>query len=232
MSGTTITIPTKDGKYTGYLAAPKSGSGPGIVMVQEIFGVNESMRTIADNFAKEGFTVLVPDLFWRFEPNIQLGYQGKDRDQAFDYYKRFDVKQGVADLGDAIDALRSRKECNGKIAILGFCLGGKLAYLTAAHYPVDAAVAFYGGGIQDHLDVAKDIKIPILFHFGDQDDSIPLHKVEKIKDSFKNHKTAEIHVYPGAGHAFYNHARDSFHKPSAAQAHAHTLKFLRHHLGG
>ncbi len=228
MSTQTISIQTTDNEtFSGYLSPAKNGSGTGIVLVQEIFGVNKGIREAADRFAADGYTVLAPDLFWRFKPNLELTYQGQDLEDAFDYYHRFDVKKGVSDLGQAIRTLRQHPLCNGKVVILGFCLGGKLAYLTAAEYAVNAVVAFYGGGIADHLDLAKTITCPVLMHFGEQDEMIPAEQIDAIRAAFADRPDVEIETYPGVGHAFYNHARPSYNASAAALAHQKTLAFLK-----
>lgn len=213
--------------FSGYLAPAKTGKGPGIVLVQEIFGVNQGIREAADRFAKDGYTVLAPDLFWRFKPNVELTEEGQDLEEAYDYYHRFDVKQGVSDLGQAVKTLRQHPACNGRVAILGFCLGGKLAYLTAAEQVVNAAVAFYGGGIAEHLDLAKKITCPLLMHFGEKDEMITAEQVEDIRAAFANHKDVEIETYPGVGHAFYNHRRASYNASAAELAHQKTVSFLK-----
>lgn len=227
MHDNTLILSTPEGEtFSGYLATAASGSGPGIVMVQEIFGVNPSIREAADRFAAEGYTVLAPDLFWRFQPNLQLGYAGPDLEQAFDYYHRFNIEQGVSDIGQAVAALRQHPACNGKVAVLGFCLGGKLAFLTAAQYPLDAMVAFYGGGIASHLELASNIHCPVLMHFGQDDEMIPAEQTEQIQAAFAQRANAAINVYPNVGHAFYNHHRASYNPQAAELVHNQTLDFL------
>src|SRR6202165_2276613 len=139
VAGQWIDIAAADGgTFKGYLTVPASGSGPGILLLQEIFGVNSSMREVADYYAEEGYVVLAPDLFWRIKPGIELGYSDEDFKTALDYYGRFDAAQAIRDAGDALKTLRANAACNGKAGALGFCLGGKLAYLAAARLPVDA----------------------------------------------------------------------------------------------
>lgn len=228
---TTIPIQSQEGQnFTGYLSQPSETKGPGIVLIQEIFGINNSIRTVADRFANQGYTVLAPDIFWRIKPGIELSYQAADMEQAFDYYHRFDVKNGVADLGEAVKTLRNHATCQGKVATLGFCLGGKLSYLTAAHHNVDAAVAFYGGGIAEHLDEAKNIQCPILMHFGAKDEMIPEDQIEAIRAAFQHHDNAEIYVYDHVGHAFYNQDRSTYNPAAAELAHQRTIAFLRKYL--
>src|SRR5216684_1926139 len=138
VAGQWIDIAAADGgTFKGYLTVPASGSGPGILLLQEIFGVNSSMREVADYYAEEGYVVLAPDLFWRLEPGIELGYSEADFNKAFGYYQRFDANQSIKDAADALKVLRARSECVGKVGALGFCLGGKLAYLAAARPDVE-----------------------------------------------------------------------------------------------
>src|SRR5580704_9083284 len=126
MSGSTISIASADGgTFSGYLATPESGSGPGLILLQEIFGVNQHIRDLADIYAEEGYLVLAPDLFWRMSPGTQLGYSGPDLGRAMDYYQRFDVDRAILDIGDTVAALRANPACDGKVGAIGFCLGGK-----------------------------------------------------------------------------------------------------------
>src|ERR1700758_5829252 len=120
MKGSYITVTAKDGgTFKAYLAKPAKGSGPGIVLLQEIFGINQYMRDVADYYAEEGYVVLAPDLFWRLEPGIELGYSEADFNKAFGYYQRFDANQSIKDAADALKVLRARKECVGKVGALG-----------------------------------------------------------------------------------------------------------------
>jgi len=228
MAYSTLSIRTTQNEiFSGYLAPAKNGKGPGIVMVQEIFGINKGIREAADRFAKDGYTVLAPDLFWRFKPNIELTETGEDLAEAYDYYHRFNVEQGISDLTQAVKTLRQHPACDGKVAILGFCLGGKLAYLTAAQQVANAAVAFYGAGIVNHLNLAKTIRCPLLMHFAEKDESISADQVEAICTAFTGRKEVEIEVYPGVGHAFYNHTRAAYDASAAELAHQKTVEFLK-----
>ena len=178
-----ITLKTaQEETFSGYLSCSAQQTSPGIVLIQEIFGVNASIRKVADQFAEAGYVVLAPDLFWRLKPNVDLCYTGKDMEEAFDYYQRFDVDQGVSDIAQVVDILRQHSSCNGKVAVMGFCLGGKISYLTAARHKVDAAVPFYGGGIVDHLDEANNIHCPMLMHFGKEDEMIRILELQFDSD--------------------------------------------------
>jgi carboxymethylenebutenolidase len=220
------------GTFKGYLAVPDSGRGPGLLIEQEVFGINASLRAVADLYAEEGYVCLVPDLFWRMEPGVDLGYNEADFAKALDFYGRFDVDQGVVDIGDALKALRARPECTGKVAAMGFCLGGKLAYLTATRHDVDAAVSFYGVGIEESLDESSNISCPVLMHFAGADSYVPPEAVDAVKAHFAGNNDIKIHVYPAVDHAFYNLARkEVYHRPSAMMAHSRTISLLHDVMG-
>ena len=211
--------------FAGYLALPSGGSGPGLVLWQEIFGVNEHIRAVAEQYALDGFVVLAPDIFWRQAPRVELGYDGADRDRAMVLMKAHAAADALGDIGAAVAALRARPEVTGRVGTFGYCLGGRLAYLAAATTGVDAAVAFYGGGIHGQLDRAAAITCPVQFHYAEHDDNIPLDAVERVRAAMAG-KDAEVHIYPGAHHGFNCWARASYHAPSAALAHGRALTFL------
>jgi carboxymethylenebutenolidase len=214
----------------GYLALPPAGHGPGLVLWQEIFGVNAHIRAVAEQYALDGFVVLAPDTFWRQAPRVELGYDGDDRSQAMALMKGYAAADALADIQASVAALRDRPEVAGaKVGSIGYCMGGRLAYLAAATAGVDAAVAYYGGGIQGQLDRAASITCPVQFHYAEQDDNIPLDAVERVRTAMAD-KGAEVHIYPGAHHGFNCWARGSYHAPSAALAHGRSLVFLAQHL--
>lgn len=218
------------GRFQGYLALPPAGKGPGIVLIQEIFGVNAHIRGVAEQYAQDGYVVLAPDVFWRQQPRVELGYAGADMEKAMQLMQHADLDQTVGDIGAAAKALRALPEVTGKIAAIGYCFGGKLAYLAAAQGSVDAAVAYYGGGIDQHLDKADAIHVPMLFHFGGKDSHIPPVSVDKIASRFAQRDNAAVHVYPAADHGFNCWSRGSYHPHSAALAHGRSLVFLGEQL--
>jgi carboxymethylenebutenolidase len=212
--------------FGGHLALPPAGRGPGLVLFQEIFGVNAHIRAVAEQYALDGFVVLAPDVFWRQAPRVELGYEGDDRQRAFGLMQGYGSADALADIGAAVQALRARPETAGaRLGAFGYCMGGRLAYLAAASAGVDAAVAFYGGGIHGQLDLAAAVACPIQFHYAERDDHIPPGAVESVRRAFAG-KPAEVHVYPGAQHGFNCWARASYHAPSAALAHGRALAFL------
>lgn len=232
MKGKYITVTAADGgQFKAYLSEPEQGSGPGIVVLQEIFGVNGHMRDVADYYAEEGYVVLVPDLFWRLEPGVDLGYEGADREKAFDLYQKFDVDQGVADITATVDTLRALPNCAGKVGAIGFCLGGALAYLAAARSGLDCAIGYYGVGIEKMLDQAGDIACPLTLHFGELDQFSPPEAIEAIRGAFAGRQDAEIHVYPGADHGFNCTERPAYDRPSAWMAHSRSIALFRRVMG-
>lgn len=235
MTGSYIDITAADGgTFRGYLAVPASGSGPGLVLAQEIFGVNQSMRWTADYFAEEGYTVLVPDLFWRLEPGVDLKPEPASAEKGLALLGRFDIDTGVRDIAAAVETLRARPEVasgGGKVGVLGFCLGGRLAYLAAARTDVDVAVAFYGVGIENHLEEAKFVACPLQLHFAGDDAHVPAAAVETIRGALGGIEGAEVHVYPNVGHGFYHPHRREYSRPAAWMAHGRTIAALRRAMG-
>jgi carboxymethylenebutenolidase len=212
--------------FAGYLALPPAGRGPGLVLFQEIFGVNAHIRAVADQYAADGFVVLAPDVFWRQAPRVELGYEGADRERALALMQGYTLDQSLADIAAGVKALRARPEVGGaKVGALGYCMGGRLAYLAAATAGVDAAAPFYGGGIHLQLERAAAIRCPVQFHFAERDDHIPLSAVDAVRAAMAG-KSAEVHVYPGAMHGFNCWARASYHAPSAALSHGRATAFL------
>ena len=232
MSVTTqwIEITSAEGTFGAYLAIPHTLKGPGIVLIQEIFGVNEHIRSVAEQYAADGYLVIAPDLFWRNGHRIELGYDEAGWKHAVELMNATDRYKAQADIKLAIDALKAQPGLDGRIASIGFCFGGMLSYNTAANGFVDVAIAYYGGGIQNQLDRAGEIKVPLLMHFGEQDSHIPLEAVEKIAERFENNDNVEIVVYPQAEHGFNCSHRDSYNQRAAAEAHGNTLIFLGQEL--
>jgi len=230
MPGTYVDVAAKDGgSFRAYLAVPECGTGPGIVLLQEIFGINAYMRSIADAYAEEGYVVLAPDLFWRLEPGVEL--DDSQHDRAFELYGKFDVPKAVDDIAATVAALRARPECSGKIGALGFCLGGKLAFLAAAHASVDAAVAYYGVGIEGDLAATASIRCPTVMHFGAGDDYIPAAAREAIGVAFAGRPDFEMYVYEGAGHAFARPGSSGYNKPASMMAHSRTIALFHRVMG-
>jgi carboxymethylenebutenolidase len=232
MAGTWIDITAADGgKFKAYVAVPKGGQGPGIVLCQEIFGINGFIREVADYYAEEGYTVVAPDLFWRIQPGIELGYTEQDWQKAFELFQKFDTDKGMGDITATVKAMRAMPQVAGKIGALGFCLGGRLAYLATARSGVDCAVGYYGVTIDQYLGEADKIKVPLVLHFAANDKYAPPEAVAKIKTALASHAGAEIYVYPGVDHAFARTGGMHYDKPSALMAHHRSIALFHGAMG-
>jgi carboxymethylenebutenolidase len=233
MAGKNITIKASDGGTFGaYLALPKRKSrGPGILVIQEIFGVNKVMRDLADGFAAQGYVALCPDLFWRQEPGIQLTDKSEaEWQRAFQLFQGFNVDLGMADLVASLDVLRAHPACNGRVGAVGYCLGGKLAYLMAARTACDAAVGYYGVGIEGALDEARKIDRPLLLHIAALDKFCPPEAQKAVIAGLKGKKGVATHVYPGVDHAFARQGGEHYSAKAAKLANDRTAAFFKKHL--
>ncbi len=220
-----ITLSSPDGEFSAYLTGD---TGPGIVLAQEIFGVNDVMRETADQFAKQGYKVICPDLFWRQEPGIQITDKTeKDWEKAFSLYQGFDEDKGIEDLKLALNFLRDQG-CK-KVGSVGYCLGGKLSYLMATRSNADCNVSYYGVGIDAALSEADNIKNPLILHIAEEDGFVDKAAQEKIKQSLtSNHIT--IHSYTGVDHAFARIEGINFDEKAAQSANERTSTFFEEHL--
>ncbi|ALL68427.1 Dienelactone hydrolase [Paraburkholderia caribensis MBA4] len=224
-----IDIPAHDGgHFQGYLALPPGGTGPGLLVLQEIFGVNAHIRGVAEQYAAQGYVVLAPDLFWRTSPRLEIGYHGVERVRANELYDQMDKDLALADVSSAAAQLRTLPEIRGKVAAVGFCLGGWLTYAAAAAHVIDIGVSYYGGGIQDALHLADDIVAPMQFHFGEIDPHVPITIASQLRTAFEG-RDAEVHTYPEADHGFNCWERETYHPASATLAHERALRFLDQH---
>jgi carboxymethylenebutenolidase len=224
-----ITIKAKDG---GSFMAYQAGSGkPGLVLIQEIFGVNKVMRDLADGYAKQGYTVLCPDLFWRQEPGIQITDKTEaEWAKAFELFKGFNQQKGVEDLIATLDHLRTLPGAS-KAGCVGYCLGGQLAYLMATRSTVDCSVSYYGVGIDGLLDEADKIKKPLLMHVAEKDRFVPKEAQAKVKERLGKNPNVTIHSYPGQDHAFARVGGEHYNKDAADLANKRTAEFLKKNLG-
>lgn len=226
-------IPTGDGTMDAYVARPAASRAPGIVLLQEIFGVNAAMRAKADDLAAAGYAVAVPDLFWRLQPRVDLGYSEPERQQGFGLMQKFDAARGVADTVATASWLAAQPFGNGKVAFVGFCLGGKIALLAGARYADTAAViSFYGVRLDQNLAELAALRAPFQFHVGDRDSHIPSATVEVLRRATAGRADREIHVYPGAQHGFFNRLRGEVYDATAAeQANGRMLAVLQRMVG-
>jgi carboxymethylenebutenolidase len=228
----TETARTADGgSLPCHVALPASGRGPGLLVVQEIFGVNEYIKGRAATLADLGYVALAPDLYWRLGRDVAIPHDEAGLQRAFGYMQRLDEPLAIQDAAAAVDLLRGLPEVSGGVGVVGFCLGGRIGYHVTARSHPDAAVLYYGSGTADALDLAPEIGCPVLFHFGGDDAYLPADQVERIRRAFAGREDVEIDVQPGAGHAFDNYLAPMFHVPAAREAAWHlTEDFLRRRL--
>ena len=220
--GESIDLQASDGHRLGaYRAVPSGTPKGGIVIVQEIFGLNSHVRGVCDGYAGDGYAVVGPALFDRVEPGVELGYQGDDVTRGRELRGALGWDQPLLDIRSAMDALAGA----GKIAVIGYCWGGSLAWLSATRLGVDAAVCYYGGQIVDFVDETPTC--PVMLHFGETDAHITPEHVETIRNK---HADLSLFTYP-AGHGFNCEQRADYHEESAALARSRTLEFLEKHIG-
>ncbi len=232
MNGHQVTIASHDGaSFGGYISLPPSGSGPGLLVLQEIFGVNAHIRSVADRWAAEGYVALAPDIFWRIERGVELPYTPEGIAQGRALRQKLDLGLALEDIRSALAALLARPEQSGGAAVVGYCFGGLLAYLTAARCDVDAAISYYGGGIETRLDEAGSIRCPIIFHYGEKDAAIPASAREATRKAMAAHGRAEFYVYAEAQHGFNCDQRASFCPFAAQLARSRSIGLLRSTIG-
>ncbi|MEU0532866.1 dienelactone hydrolase family protein [Amycolatopsis tolypomycina] len=210
---------------------PPSGRGPGLVLIQEIFGLDDYLRSVAADLAASGYVVAVPELFWRTAPGWSSTHDEAGVAASMAVMSSFDPALGLSDVLATVAHLRSLPSVTGGVGVLGFCLGGSLAFAAAAEGDPDVAVSFYGSTVAAQIEGLDRIECPIQFHFGGQDPYIPRSDVAVVEAAVAAHPGAEIHVQEDAGHAFHNNVAPMFHHPeAAARAWKLTTGFLRRTL--
>jgi carboxymethylenebutenolidase len=223
----TLTINTPDGDFSAYVARPTTGSNPpAIVVIQEIFGVNQVMRDICDKLAGEGFLAVCPDLFWRIEPGIDITDKSEaEWKKAFELFNAFDVDAGITDIDATIDAIRPQS--SGKVGAVGYCLGGLLAFLTATRTDADACVSYYGVGLEKHVGEAEKLEKPLLLHVAEEDKFVPKEAQQVIFAALKDHPQITLHTYAGRDHAFAREGGEHYDAADAALANGRSLAFFK-----
>jgi len=220
-------------QFGAVLALPEAGHGPGMVVCQEIFGLTDYIRGVCERLAGLGYVALAPELYSRIEPGLVLDERDPANLQpALQAGQRLDFPQAADDSVAALEHLRGLPEVRGHQAgVIGFCLGGGLAYMVATSSDPEVAVCYYGSAIPGNLDRTSRLTCPVLFHFGDEDRYLGAEQREAVEKAFAGRPGAEIHLHHGAGHAFDNHNSAMFSRPAAAaEAWGQTAEFLRGHL--
>ena len=222
------------GQFEAFCAVPDTGSGPGVMLFQEIFGINDNMRTLAERLAEAGYVALVPDMFWRIEPRFERKDESGMAD-AFAIVQKFDFTAAIADIQATHAHLLQMKECTGKIGAIGFCLGGGLTFAAATLSRVngrgpDAAVSYYGSPTNDLLGHIDKLECATMFHYGNNDPYIPEAKIAEVENAVAGRADVVFHRYD-AGHAFSNwDAQSMYQKEAADLAWARSLEFFDEHL--
>ena len=228
-----VTIKSFAGEeFDAYMALPASGYGPGIVVLQEIFGVNSYIRSVADWYAAHGFVALCPDLFWRIQRGVELTDRGDDWKRAIDFYQKLDEAKAVEDSAAALEFLRKHPACSGRVGAVGFCLGGNLAYLLSVRFKPDCAVGYYGVGIEKSLAEAKNLGNPLLLHIAQEDKFCPPEAQAQIHQALDSNPLVTIHDYPGLEHAFGRPGGEHYALAAAELANLRSLEFLVSNLAG
>jgi len=218
-----VTLKAADGhELDAYVARPEGEPIAGLVVVQEIFGVNAHIRSVADSYARDGFLAVAPALFDRIERGVELGYIGADMQKAMSFIPKLDLEKSLSDVAAAVEFAGSSAE--KAVGVIGYCYGGTLAWLAAARLRPAVAVGYYGGRTSNYA--GEELFAPVMLHFGRQDAHIPAEEVEKI---YAAHPEVEIHWYD-AGHGFNCDARSSYNKEAADEARVRSVAFLRKYL--
>jgi carboxymethylenebutenolidase len=207
-----INIEGRDGAFAAYIARPKTIPAPAVVVLQELFGVNADIRKHCDELAEQGYLALAPDLYWRQEPSVDLNVTSEaDWQHGLRLYSAYDRDAGVRDIKDTIDAVRSLSECNGKVALLGYCLGALMVFMTAVRNDgIDAAVWYHGADTEKYLGEVDGLHAPLLMHVAEEDEFISKAAQAEIKAALAKKPNATVYSYPGQSHAFSRHNGKQF----------------------
>ncbi|MBV8061896.1 MAG: dienelactone hydrolase family protein [Alphaproteobacteria bacterium] len=227
-----ISIKSLEGKnFDAYCAMPVGDTGPGLIVIQEIFGVNAGMRAICDHYASLGYIAICPDLFWRQQPGVELTDQTPaEWEQAFKFYKGFDVEAGVRDLLATLGHIRAMPSCSGKVGAIGYCLGGKLAYLVASRLDIDATASYYGVGLESMTGEIHDIRTPLILHIAALDEYTPEAARTKILKAVARNPVVSAHIYENVDHAFARPNGVHFNAEAATLANERTEKLFAENL--
>jgi carboxymethylenebutenolidase len=227
-----ITVKGQGGTFAAYIARPKTSPAPAVVVLQELFGVNADIRKHCDELAEQGYLAVAPDLYWRQEPGVDLHVTSQaDWDHGLRLYQAYDRDAGVKDIEGTIDAVCNLPECNGKVALRGYCLGALMVFLTAARNDgIDAAVWYHGGDTEKYLGEVDGLLAPILMHLAEEDEFISKAAQAEIKAALAKKPNATVYSYPGQSHAFSRHNGKHYNAAAAHLANGRTSEFLNRQL--
>jgi carboxymethylenebutenolidase len=226
-----ITIEGRDGAFGAYIARPKALPAAAVVVLQELFGVNADIRKTCDELAEQGFIAVAPDLFWRQEPGVDLSVTADaDWQHGLRLYQAYDRDAGARDVKDTVDVVAKLPVCTRKVAVLGYCLGGLMTFLTAVRYRVDAAVVYQGGDTEKYLGEVNGLDAPLLMHLAEEHEFISKAAQAEIKAALASKPNVTVYSYPGQHHAFGRHNGAHYDAAAAALANGRTSEFLYQQL--
>jgi carboxymethylenebutenolidase len=221
-----------DGRFNAYAAEPSGSPRAAIIVIQEIFGVNEGIRRKCDHWASLGYLALAPDLFWRLQPGVELDPDVPEQFQeALGLMQRFDQDQGISDIESTIRAARSRLGMSGKVGCVGYCLGGRLAFMTSTRTDIDASVGYYGVGIDGLLREKHAISRPLMLHIPTSDGFVPPDVQRAMHEGLADHPKVVLHDYEGLDHGFAAEMGKRRADEAAKLADSRTEAFFAEHLG-
>jgi carboxymethylenebutenolidase len=226
-----LVIESPSGTFDAYIARPAESPAPVVIVVQELFGVNADVRATCDELAAQGFIAIAPDLFWRQEPGVDLSVTSEaDWQHGLRLYAAYDRDAGVKDIMETVRTAVELPESTGRVGLQGYCLGALLAFIAAARYEVDAAVAYQGGDTEKYLGEVGGLDAPLLMHLGEEDEFISKAAQAEIKAALAKKSNATVYSYPGQRHAFSRHNGLHYNAAAAALANRRTSEFLNQHL--
>jgi carboxymethylenebutenolidase len=226
-----LLVRSPDGVFHAYISRPAHLPAPVVVVLQELFGVNADIRAHCDELAVQGYIAIAPDLFWRQEPGVDLGVTSEaDWQHGLRLYGAYDRDAGTRDVTETVRTAVELKESTGEVALLGYCLGALMVFITAARYEIDAAVAYHGGDTEKYLTEVGGLHAPLLMHLAEEDEFMPRAAQAEIKAALAGKADALVYSYPGQRHGFSRHNGVHYNAAAAALANARTKEFLHRRL--
>jgi carboxymethylenebutenolidase len=226
-----ITVKGPDGEFAAYIVRPATPPAPAVVVLQELFGVHADIRKTCDELAEQGFLAVAPDPFWRQEPGVNLSVTSEpDWQHGLRLNQAYDRDAGARDVKDTANVVAKLPGCIGKVAVLGYCLGGLMTFLTAARYGVDAAVVYHGGDTEKYLGEVNGLRAPLVMHLAEEDEFISKPAQAEIKGALASKQNVTVYSYPGQNHAFARHNGAHYNASAAALANLRTSEFLHQQL--
>jgi len=226
-----MNIEGRDGAFGAYISRPRTLPASAVVVLQELVGVNADIRKTCDELAAQGFLSVAPDLFWRQEPGVDLSVTSEpDWQHGLRLYQAYDRDAGARDIKETINSVAKLPACTGRVAVLGYCLGALMVFLTAVRLGVDAAVAYHGGDTEKYLGEIDGLHAPMLMHLAEEDEFISKAAQAEIKAALAKKPNTTVYSYPGQHHAFARHNGAHYNAAAATLANGRTSEFLHQQL--